>query len=254
MLSRRRQKKYLAKRNEEWQQYLRAFVDSHDPEALHQLRVTLKKLKALARFAAACSGENTLKDFNGLKKMFKQAGLIRDARNHLQLLERFHPAPQGYKDLQQQVHTAETEKFIRQSKRYRRQGGRACRRLIAGIQSIPDASIRDWYALQLVSTGILLTGSSDDWHQARRQIKELLYVEKLLPSPLRTELHLDTQYLDILQDAIGQWHDAAIVVAAWAGENRESSQAMIGDAHDKEKVVRQLAETFYLRVDALPPG
>jgi CHAD domain-containing protein len=254
MLSRRRQKQYLDKRNDEWQQYLHAFVDSRDPESLHQLRVTLKKLKALARFAKACSGENTVKDFNGFKKMFKLAGEIRDARNHLQLLERLHSAPQQYKDLQQDVETTATEKFIRRSKRYRRQGQRAACRLVAGISAIPASCIRDWYALQLVSTGILLTAAGDDLHKARKQIKDLLYIEKLLPPPLRTELHLDREYLDKLQDAIGQWHDAAVVISEWAGKDLDSGQALMQDVRQKEVVIHLLAEHFYLRVDALPAG
>jgi CHAD domain-containing protein len=247
MLKKQEQKKYLGKKNKEWQQHLRSFVDSQDPEALHQLRVTLKKVKALARFTKACSGGDPVKDFNGLKKMFKQAGVIRDAGNHLQLLERFHPAPQEYKEQQQQLQTTETEKFIRKAEKHRRNGKRAGRRLIAGVHSIPTACIQDWFAVQMVSTGILLTASGDDLHQARRQIKDMLYVEKLLPATLQENLRLHREYLDQLQETIGQWHDAVIVVSAWAGKDLESSQAMIRDCKEKEDAVRALAAEFYLR-------
>jgi CHAD domain-containing protein len=247
MLKKQEQKKYLDKKNKEWQQHLRSFVDSRDPEALHQLRVALKKVKAVARFTKACSGGDPIKDFIGLKKMFKQAGVIRDAGNHLQLLEQFHPAPEEYKQQQQQLQTTETEKFIRKAKKHRREGKRAGRRLIAGIHSIPTACIQDWYAIQMVATGILLTASGDDLHKARKQIKDMLYVEKLLPEPTREHLRLDRDYLDRLQDAIGQWHDAAIVVSAWAGKDLESSQAMVRDCKEKEERVRALAAEFYLR-------
>lgn len=247
MLTKRQQEKYLGKKNREWQEHLRTFADSRDPEALHQLRLTLKKLKAVARFSTACSGKKATKDFNGWKKMFKQAGLIRDAGNHLQLLERFHPAPEEYKAQQGQVQTAATEKFIRHIKQYRRQGKRAGTRLLADINRIPAACIHDWYAMQMVTTGILLTASGDDLHKARKQIKEMLYVEKLLPAPLQEELHLDKDYLDKLQEAIGQWHDAAIVAANWAGKDLESSQAMVQDCREKEMTVRHLAAEFYLR-------
>jgi CHAD domain-containing protein len=247
MLTKTQQRKYLNKKNREWQQHLRTFVDSRDPEALHQLRLTLKKVKALARLTKACSGSDAVKDFNGLKKMFKQAGLIRDAGNHIQLLERFHPAPQQYKEDQQQIQTTETEKFIRQAKKHRRKGKLAGRRLIAGIHSVSTTSIHDWYALQMVATGILLTASGDDLHKARKQIKDMLYVEKLLPDFVSKSLRLDTEYLDQLQDAIGQWHDAAVVVAVWAGKDLEASQAMVQDCREKEASVRTLASEFYLR-------
>jgi len=247
MLTKLRQRKFLGKKNLEWQQHLREFVDSRDPEALHQLRVTLKKVKALARFAKSCSGGDPLKDFNGLKKMFKQAGIIRDAGNHLQLLEQFHPAPQEYKAQQQQVQTTETEKFIRRAKKHRRKGKRAGRRLLAGLHSIPAACIHDWFAVQMVATGILLTASGDDLHKARKQIKDMLYIDKLLPAMVSETLCLDKEYLDKLQDAIGQWHDASIVVSSWAGKDLEASQAMLRDCREKEVTVRNLASEFYLR-------
>jgi CHAD domain-containing protein len=247
MLTKQAQKKYLDKNNREWQQHLQTFVDSQDPEALHQLRVALKKVKALARFSKACTGGNAIRNFDGLKKMFKQAGVIRDAGNHLQLLEQFHPAPQEYKDQQQQVQTTETEKFIRKAEKHRRNGKHAGRRLIAGVHSIPTARIQDWYAIQMVATGVLLTASGDDLHKARKQIKEMLYMEKLLPDPVREDLRLNRDYLGRLQEAIGQWHDAAIVVSAWAGKDLGSSQAMIRDGKEKEDAVRALATEFYLR-------
>jgi len=283
MLSRKQQQKYLAKRIGEWQTHLQEFTNSHNPETLHQLRVALKKLKALARFSKACSGSNAVKDANGLKKMFKQAGIIRDAGNHLHLLEQFHPvaepssqpssqpsspspssaqpsslpssvsSSQQYKEQQEQVQTKATAKFIRHIKQYRRQGKRAGKRLLADLDSIPVDCIRDWFALQLVTTGILLTSSGDRLHKARKQIKDLLYIQKLLPAPAADVLHLDTEYLDKLQDAIGQWHDAAVIVAAWAGQDSEDSPAMTRKCREKEAAVRHLAKDFYLRAHRTSP-
>lgn len=254
MLTKDRQRKYLNKKNQEWQHHLREFVESRDPEALHQLRLTLKKVKALARFTAACSGSDPVKDFNGLKKMFKQAGVIRDAGNHLELLERFHPAPEEFKQQQQQVQIAETEKFVRGAKKHIRKGKRAGRRLLADIHSISASRIHDWYAVQMVATGILLTASGDELHKARKQIKDMLYVDKLLPVSVSESLRLDRQYLDELQEAIGRWHDASIVVAAWAGKDLAASQAMVGDYREKERVVRRLASEFYLRAHRSVPA
>ncbi|HEY4107968.1 CHAD domain-containing protein [Puia sp.] len=230
MLSKTKQKEYLRKKNGEWQLHLHAFAGSRDPEALHQLRVSLKKLKAVARFSKACAGTKALKDFDQLNKMFRQAGLIRDAG----------------KTQQQQLEAAETEKFLRKIEQYRRNGKRAGRRVIADVRSVTSDSIRDWYAIQLITTGILLTGSSDELHKARKQIKSLLYVEKLLPPPIRESLSLDRKYLDDLQEAIGQWHDAAMMVAAWAGKDHKDSEAMTHDCREKETAVRHLAADFYL--------
>jgi CHAD domain-containing protein len=248
MLTKKQQQKYLAKRNKEWKENLAAFSGSHDPEALHQLRVALKKLNAIARFSKDCTGGKAARDFKGLKAMFKQAGVIRDAGNHLHLLEHFHMAPQAFREQQDQLQATATEQFVQHIKDYRRQGKRAGRRLLSDVRSIPVPCIRDWFALHLVKTGILLTATGDQLHKARKRIKELLYVEKVLPSPVRKGLGLDINYLHQLQDAIGQWHDAVIVVSEWAGKDLQTSQAMVQECREKENAVRLLANDFYRKV------
>jgi CHAD domain-containing protein len=115
------------------------------------------------------------------------------------------------------------------------------------LHSIHAGCIRNWYAQQLIRTGVLLTSSGDRLHKARRQIKELLYVHGLLPAGLARELDLDKEYLDRLQDAIGKWHDAAMVATSWAGKDLDGSQAMVRECREKEAAVRRMTEDFYLR-------
>ena len=248
MLTKKKQRKFLAKKNKEWQTWLQAYNDSRDPEALHQLRLTLKKLKAVARFSKDVSGGQMLKDFqHGLQDMFKQAGIIRDAGNQLQLLENFH-TPQNFIHQQAQLQAIAIAEFTGQVKAWRRRGIRAAERLLTHVRPVTIDGIRDWYATQLISTGILLTASGDDLHQARKQIKDLLYILKLLPSEAAAQLRLDVGYLDQLQEAIGQWHDAVIIAAIWADEDLEGSQAMVQTCREKETAVQRLAENFYMRV------
>jgi CHAD domain-containing protein len=219
MLKKKKQRKYLEKRNGEWEDNLRKFAGSQDAEALHQLRVALKKIKALAHFSRGCGGKKMVRDFAGLKPMFKEAGVIRDAD----------------KTNQEELRTTTTRHFVAHIKQYRRQGKRAGKRLVSTVRAVPTSCIRDWYARQIVSTGILLIATGDELHRARKQIKEMLYMEKILPDALRVELRLDTGYLDRLQEAIGEWHDAVI-----ASSDEQGS---------REAAVRGLAAEFYLRVN-----
>lgn len=251
MLTRKKQRKYLAKKGMEWESQLQVFGQTHGGDALHQLRVAVKKIKAFARMATACCGNGARKDVHPLKKMFRQAGIVRDAGNRLQLLEHFHAAPERYKQEQQHLKQTETTAFIAHIAQYRKKGRKAGRRLLADVHSIRKGSIRDWYARQLINISVLLTASGDRLHKARKRIKELLYVNSLLPPRLSDELGLDKEYLDRLQEAIGQWHDAAVVVASWAGKDLPGSQAMVRECRDKEAVVRRLANDFYLRAHVL---
>ena len=106
MLKKKRQQRFLDKKHEEWSKELKDFDVSRGDESLHRLRVAVKKIKAFARLSAACSGDQAAKDFNLLKKMFRQAGTIRDAGNHLQLLGQFHEAPGDYKKEQDRLKAA----------------------------------------------------------------------------------------------------------------------------------------------------
>jgi CHAD domain-containing protein len=247
MLKKSKQRHYLAKQDREWQQELSAFGASHDEDAIHRLRVTIKKMKAFARFSNACSGRDVIKDVNLLKKMYRQAGTIRDAGNHLQLLEKVHPAPEFYREEQEQLKSAAAETFIGHIRYYRKQGKKARRRLLADLHAIRLDCIRDWYATQLIGISVLLTASGDRLHKARKQIKDLLYVLHLLPSRLVKELRLNRDYLDQLQEAIGRWHDTWVVAGAWAGKDLSGSQAMIKECREKEAAVRALAGQFYHR-------
>lgn len=247
MLGKKKQRRYLAKREKQWRRELEAFGASRDAEALHRLRVTLKKIKAFARFSTATSGSGSKKDFDPLQEMFHQAGMIRDAGNHLQLLEHFHPAPHVYKHQQEQVQREASDRFVGELDRYGKRGKQVGRRLRADIRAVSSRRIRDWYARQLISIGVGLTATGARLHKARKQIKELLYVLGFLPSRLVQELRLNEAYLDQLQDAIGQWHDAMIVAGAWAGKELAGSQDIVRECHQKEAVVRQLAGDFYRR-------
>jgi CHAD domain-containing protein len=251
MLKKKKQKRFLDQKNKEWANELKAFDSSREDEALHRLRVAVKKIKAFARLSAACSDFNSAKDIRLLRKMFKQAGTIRDAGNHLQLLEHFHEAPESYKTEQDQLKAKASAQFVHDIREYRRLGKTAHRRLSADIYSIRTDCIKDWYAGQLVKTGVLVTASGDKLHKARKLIKELLYVQKVLPSGLADELNLDREYLDKLQDAIGKWHDAALVGGAWAGKDLIGSQAMVKECDDKLAEVRALAGDFYMRAHRL---
>src|SRR5258708_25242618 len=90
MLSKKKQKKYLSKKEKDWLIQLQVFGESGDPEALHRLRLGVKKVQAFGQMVKACSGKLASKDFDLLKKMFLHGGKIRDANTKLPLLEHFH--------------------------------------------------------------------------------------------------------------------------------------------------------------------
>lgn len=242
MLKKAKQQQYFARREKQWQQELETFGASGDQESLHRLRVAVKKVKAFARLAAACGDKTLAKDSRRLKKMFRQAGVIRDAANHRRLLERFHPADPVYAEEQEQLQNSTAADFRGRIGRYRKQGKKATRRLVGDVRSIKSSCVRDWYAAQLIETAMLLTESGDLLHMARKKIKEMLYVAKLLPQRLAQEIALNREYLNVLQRAIGDWHDAVMVVSGL--RDVPGKEEMIRECREREAAVRSLADTF----------
>ena len=251
MLSRKKQKKYLTKKERDLLIQLQVYSDSGDADALHQLRLDVKKVKAFVQMVKACSDKKmsggVSKDFDLLKKMFRQAGKVRDASNTIKILEQQHWVPAAFTTEQDELRVSAGDEFRRQVGEYRKKGKKAGRRLLKDVNAIHTRCVRDWYAGQLIRIGVLLTASGDRLHEARKKIKELLYVEKLLPAGLVEELRLDHDYLDKLQELIGQWHDMAVIVAAYAGRPGADSVAMVSECREREKRVRELAGDFYLR-------
>ncbi|HEY6899785.1 MAG TPA: CHAD domain-containing protein [Puia sp.] len=247
VLSRKRQSRYLSKKEQDWLVQLDAFGKSEDPEAIHQLRLGIKKVRAFVELMKECSEKKAPKDFALLKKMFRQAGKIRDAGNSLKLLEHFHLDTEENKEQQKRAREEATAEFKRKIPEYRKKGKKAGRHLQEDVMMIRAGCIRDWYAARLVKISVLLTASGDLLHEARKRIKELLYVQKLLPGQLAEEIRLNVAYMDQLQEAIGQWHDTAVVLTAYAGKEGVDSQAMFKECKEKEAVVRELAGDFYKR-------
>lgn len=247
MLSRKKQKKYLTKKERDLLTQLQVFSESGDADALHRLRLDVKKVKAFVQMVRACSDKSVLKDLSLLKKMFRQAGKVRDAGNTIKILEELPSAPAAFRVEQDELRVSAADKFRQKVGKYRKEGKKAGRRLLEDLNAIRTGCIRDWYAGQLIRIGVLLTASGDELHAARKKIKELLYVERLLPAGLVESLRLDTNYLNELQELIGQWHDMALIVAEYAGRPGADSVAMVSECREREKRVREMAGDFYLR-------
>ena len=249
MLSRKKQKKYLSKKEKDWMVQLRAYGQSGDQEAIHRLRLGVKKVKAFVQLMKECSGSGrkVSKDFELLKKMFRQAGKIRDASNNLKLMEGLQLGSPSYREEQDRLRDAAAVAFQQQIPVYRKKGRKAGRHLLADVQNISTSCIRDWYAARLIKISVLLTASGDLLHEARKKIKELLYVQGLLPKELVEEIGLDRGYLDELQEALGQWHDMAVIATAHASRDGADGRGMFEECKRKEDMVRDLAKDFYRR-------
>lgn len=248
MLSKKRQRRFLAEKEQQWLQELIVFDESRDEKALHRLRLEVKKIRALVELVKARSGKRAAAHFSGLKKMFREAGIIRDAGSQVRFLEERHLLSKEHGERQARSIQRAAESFVAHIHQYRKSGKKASRRLKTDMQAIHAGRVLRWYGREIIRTGLLLGSSGDELHEARKKIKTMLYVQKVLPPALTKRIRLNTEFLDQLQEAIGQWHDAVVAIGDWGEDNPEGKQAVQKECLDKEQAVRTLAAEFQRKV------
>jgi CHAD domain-containing protein len=257
MLSRKRQVKFLSANENEFLRQLKAYrISGNDEETLHRIRLSIKKIRALTQLSKACAIKAPLKDLHLLENLFSLSGQIRDSNSSLLYWEKYQLITPEERHRQIAFIASASDKFLAGKKAYFKKRNKTCRHLQEDIRTISNRGIRTWYAGQLIHIGVLLTATGDQLHQARKKIKSLLYVHKILPDRMVAALQLNPEYLDSLQDAIGQWHDIVMAMKGRdATDGRDNSnafrQAMMQECRDKEAAVRELANDYYRKVHLL---
>ncbi len=221
MLKRKKQHKYLVKRWRAIRRYLHDFANGADLEVLHKLRVEVKKLKAFAGFAAA-GGRSAAAAIKPVKKMFREAGVIREAGLTLTILQKYQLTQPRLKSATVcklneaiaafQAHTGANARKVKKSDK----------KLRAGLRDIRNRDIKNWFSQQLTATAALLAVPPPGrLHDARKLLKNLLYSHAMLPRRLAADIPLNKTYLHRLQELIGNWHDVALAADLLAGKTKQ---------------------------------
>lgn len=204
--------------NDEWEQmkaYLDAFFQSGDQEKLHRFRVQVKKLKAMLMLLDAATPESKLlKGFKPVKKIFKQSGHIREAYINLQLANRYYLDNEDF--ITEQVNAMEKSilDFCAHSKKYTKTIKEVHDKLEGDLRSADNEEISEFYKRNLDEIAFTLSklNFNDQLHNCRKQIKTLVYNRKIAQKALDGRLNLNNDYLDQLQDRIGDWHDNVLAM------------------------------------------
>jgi len=210
-MKKKEETKYLDK---EWKQmniHLKAFLESGDQEELHRFRVQIKKVKAMLSLFENTSRQHQdlLKGFKPVKEIFRYAGHIRDAYTNLQLSERYNLKNEAFETSQQKIIEEGTTEFQHQGKKHLKHIKDAYKHLKKQLTSVHNSSIAEYYKKQLeeISANFAISAFNEDMHTNRKLIKILVYNHKLADKALNGSVPFNTQYLDKLQGAIGEWHD-----------------------------------------------
>ncbi len=200
---------YLHKQSSVATGHLQAYAQTTDSEELHQFRVAMKKINAVAVFLCTFFPK-AKKNKKRLKQIFRSAGFIREQELRLQWLRRYRllllAETSDLERTMQLFQAAFNQDFLSNEKQLHRSVKQL--RLLAGTIRQHDlvdsvTRLKQTVVLQLEKV------QPQEWHELRKQIKQMLYALHWL-SPgdqLRLLPVKQVQSFDQLQEAIGAWHD-----------------------------------------------
>ncbi|PSL36161.1 CHAD domain-containing protein [Chitinophaga ginsengisoli] len=252
MLKKKRQRKYLVKRCLELRSQVHAFAGSGDQEALHKLRVEIKKLKAFSKLTKLYKGEKEITIKKNIRKIFHRAGLIREANINLQMIKQFDIHQPAFNTEAKDTIRQETAKFRLYRTHYNDDIRNTAVSFLNSLRPVHNHDIKHWVNRQLKKIAeVVTTTSTDQLHEARKRIKNLVYVHDILQKRLAAALTLNIDYLDQLQDVIGKWHDTAVAVELLTAHNSGSKAKItaLQKEHDKaDKAIHTIGDGFWDKV------
>lgn len=227
-----------------------AFIETRDPEALHQFRIQVKRLKALLRYLQN-AGKEAYKtgQLTTLQSIFKHAGRIRSAQNTMSLLQQYAVTDPLVERKLETIEKKETERFCRKGNGYIRSVKEVLERYGQGFQEIEDQQINRLYRKQWKKLTRFFKRppwATGELHNARKRIKNLNYLYKVLPKKMTRPWKLDEAFLDQLQHSIGVYHDIVLLLEFLKKE---------GYAHEKQmRVIQREKDGLYRDIQRLSEG
>lgn len=209
--------------------HLITFFDTQKPESLHQFRLQIKKMKSLLFFIP--NNAQTPKRshyFKSVQLIYQHAGRIRSAHLHLLAFRQSASKNPEQQQKQEQIYQNETALFCAKRRAYLKVLYRINQVFSGNFEDIAQKTILKRYKKQfkkLIRQFEKQPVHMKTFHNCRKKIKNMLYFYNTLPKKIARKLHLNTRYLDQLQDAIGQYHDADLFQALTTAPKRQIVQS-----------------------------
>lgn len=219
--------KYFAQRVKNLFNHLHDFELSADESALHDLRVELKKLRAVVKFLQQVYSKQKLKRTTHLlRTIFQDAGEIREYQLLLQWLRKYHLQVLEERFFPEQKLQDMISDFREQAPFYKndlKEIVEQTSKLVAHTNSIlAEQYFTDLHAQLQEKTRSDLP--SAEWHDLRKLIKQWMYALNWVEPEEAAAKEPALAYFNKLQEQIGQWHDLEMVKEAFSQKQIYLSQ------------------------------
>lgn len=229
MLGKARQQKYFLKYLSALNFHINTFMKTQNAESLHKFRIEVKRIKALISI-----NESAKKKIESLalplrtQKAYRLCGEIRQIDIYIRQLKKFQLLDPA---LSIEYNKLRKEKILKLKLFLGKHAEKITgtdRELSKHLNKISNETITSKTKNKLNKINNILKFKYKDpeqLHTARKHMKQLIYIHKIIPRKSKIKLHLNINYLNSLQDLIGKWHDlyeAGIEYSEKAGNKIES--------------------------------
>ena len=232
-------KKKIVKEHKGVKRSLSGFIKKGDQEMLHQFRVGVKKLRAVATLIDETADDDHFrKDLKPIKETYQLSGKVRDSYLHIKLGKKV-AAPKGFIS-DEKATLKKAARKLRKGRPHRlKMLRRSKKRMLKHILGAKNKHIDLFYKNELFEIGGCLSTSKgvEELHGCRKRLKVLIYNMPLVKDAITIVLNED--YLQRVQTAIGDWHDNVLAAEIFP-ELSEKSDALF-------KETKQLTKDFYER-------
>ena len=232
-------KKKIVRAHKGAERSLRGFIKKGDQEQLHEFRVGIKKLRAVAALIEETANADDLRrDLKVVKETYQLSGRVRDSHLHIELANKV-AASANYLKGEKSTLKKATRQLRKRRPHHLKMLRRSKRKMLKHVQGAKNKHIARFYQTELQGIGDCLANSTgvEELHSCRKRLKVLIYNYPLVSQAV--DLHINEAYLQQVQAAIGDWHDN-LLAAEQFPELSENSQTLF-------EQVKQVAENFYER-------
>lgn len=215
MLNKKTQQKYFRESAAVVDKSLKTFKKKRDKEALHKLRVEVKKMKAVLLLqSGSFSDEKLPEEFSEIRKVFKEAGKIREADINIKLLKAHDVTDSKIKKELKAIVKKKGEEFRGKIASHLRKLHKTVPLFLRKFSALPGEKIVGLFNKELrsLSAASQVRMGPVQLHDCRKQLKNLLYIHSSLGSAMIKKMKINIFYLKKLEETIGEWHDVIIII------------------------------------------
>ena len=205
---------YFAQRVKHLFETLDDLALNRDEASLHDLRVEMKKCKAMIRFLRVVYAKQKLtRSSEKLSVVFHRAGDIREYQLMHQWLVNSGLASMETRYFPKKEIARLLNRFYQDAKKHKQVFTKVVDAMKEYIETTNQQLAEQYvkYQRALIKNHIRLQPGSHNWHTLRKLIKQWIYAVNWIGDADRKKIYTEVQQYDKLQEAIGSWHDQQLI-------------------------------------------